>query len=101
MTEIQTSELDKRLLLGWQGAPSPERSAGLCRSGTEDGDRTSPNHRPGYTMFKALLVGGMLLLLWSLVPWQQAFAAPQGDASSRIHGGLTIDATAHGRARTT
>ena len=88
MTEIRTSNLDKRLLLGWQDGTREGLKrgdgTGSYRFGT-GGAEVAPDYRPGYAMFKVLLAGSLLVLLASLIPWQSAHAGSMPDVNAAGH----------------
>lgn len=96
MTEIRTSSLDKKLLLGWQDGPEAHSGASAYRYETGSAQTTSPDHRPGYAMFKVLLAGSLLMLLASLIPWQSARAGsmPEVNAAGYMYVSVPLSAAA-------
>jgi len=99
MTDIRTRNLDRRLILGWQGNagegyPSRDMS-GAYRYGAADA-QSAPDYRPGYTMFKLLLAGSALMLLASLISWQHAHAGsmPDVDAAGHMYVSVPLNSAA-------
>ena len=65
MTRGNITPLDEKLLLGVHAGPNADPKTGASRTPR----RADATHRPGYSIFRLLLIFSLFLALFTLCPW--------------------------------